>query len=141
MSIHRVRRCSVIYKHNNILLFINYIVPTDLYTEPNFIDEETINLTSSQSFYLNVNIVANPPPTVTWYKGSTLLTSGASFSAVGDTGVASLYFASLTTSDAGVYTVNITNPVGFDLFAATLNVNGIFCCVSPYTHCHYIFHI
>ena len=37
--------------------------------------------------------------------------------------------------------MNITNPVGFDLFAATLNVNGILCCVSPCTRCHYIFHI
>ena len=115
-------------------MFVKHFYLSDLYPAPQFVSGATMTLTASQSFYLNVNIVANPLPTITWYKGSTILTSGTSFSAVGDTGVASLYFPSLTTSDAGVYTVNITNLVQTYWYTVTLNINGMLWYVALCMH-------
>ena len=115
-------------------MFVEHFYLSDLYPAPQFVSGATMTLTASQSFYLSVSIVANPLPNITWYKGSTILTSGASFSPVGDTGVASLYFPSLATSDAGSYSVNIINLVQMYRYTVTLNISGMLWYVALCMH-------
>ena len=88
----------------------------------------TVTVNASNPLTLSCTSRGSPPDTFTWRKDNDLRsTSFTSMGAYTNTSAvfrADYSIASVTTSDSGTYTCNVTNPIGSDDATITVTVIG-----------------
>ena len=106
---------------------------SSLYTVAPMIDtpsSSTVTVNVGDTLTLNCTSRRSPPDTFTWRKDNnpTVLQS-TSITAINHTNTSAVFHAnysinSVTTSDSGTYTCNVTNPIGNDNATITVVVIG-----------------
>ena len=117
------------------LYFLSLDHRSSLYTAPPMIDtpsSSAVTVTVGDPLTLSCTSRGSPPDTFTWRKDNdpTVLQS-TNITAVDYTSTYAVFradypIASVTTSDSGTYTCNVTNPIGSDRVTITVVVNSKF---------------
>ena len=89
----------------------------------------TVNSVLGSPLTLSCTSEGSPPDTFTWMKDAMLLTPTPSITTVTHDDTTAIFRSdytvnNVTTSDNGIYTCTVTNPIGSDSFNITFAVNG-----------------
>ena len=89
----------------------------------------TVTVNAGDRLTLNCTSQGSPPDTFTWRKDNDLVIESASITQVTYTNTmavfrANYFIASVTTTDSGMYTCNVANPIGSDSATIAVTVIG-----------------
>ena len=92
------------------------------------LSSSTVTVNVGSSLTLSCTSRGSPPGTFTWKKDNGLIKEYTNITTVTSTVLHADYsINSVTTSDSGIYTCTVTNPIGSDNETITVNVRGMFC--------------
>ena len=86
----------------------------------------TVNVVIGAPLTLSCTSEGSPPDTFTWMKDGVPITQSNSFSMVTHTNTIAVFrseytISGVSTSDSGIYTCTVTNPIGSDSYSITVN--------------------
>ena len=92
----------------------------------------TVTVVVGSPLTLSCTSRGSPPDTFTWRKDSGPILRSTSITTVTHTSTSAVlhadyYINSVTTSDSGTYTCNVTNPIGSDSETITVTASKIIC--------------
>ena len=91
----------------------------------------TVTVVVGSSLTLSCTSRRSPPDTFTWRKDSGPIVQSTSITTVTHNSTSAVFRAnysinSVTTSDSGTYTCNVTNPIGSDSETISVNTTGMY---------------